>query len=519
VATNGRMASFADLFHKGGAAFAFNQALGQALNQVRAWDLFSRTLADPRRNIEHECGHPEAAPSALDYQALYDRDPIARRVVEFWPKETWQVAPQVYEVEEGDKLTAFEEARANLGRSLRGESWFRGGEGDPVDSALAEADAQAGIGHYAVILLGLEGDEDFALPAEPRPGRRLLYLRVLGEGLAAVSRVEEDWRSPRYGQPVEYDLTLAAPGAGGLGLAGEARKAHWTRVVHISEGDVYAAPRMRAVYNRLLDLKKLLGGSAEMYWKGAFPGLIVKTPSALTDVDIDAAATRDEMEQFQNGLQRILLLKHLEAQSVAPQVVDPTPQIERQLEAIAIALDAPKRKFIGSERGELSSAQDQRSHDRKIGQRQANVATPRVVLPFYDRLIWLGVLPEPKEGYYVWWPPLESRSDEEKAAVAKTLAEALEKYAAVSGELTFLDFLVRVLGWDEAEANAAVGAAAEERAKRAADEEKAAAKRAERAALAPGAARLPEAAGLDRGDVAGGGEVPQAAGRAAGGVA
>lgn len=469
-----------------------------------------RRFLDPRRDIDDECGYPRGrqAVSAETYQLLYEREPVAARVVQVLPQACWQVQPTVYETEDADTVTEFEEAWAALGESLYGgHNWYASEEGGPVWEALKRLDTLSGIGHYGVLLLGIDDGKDLRQPAalrEPRSGkgkaakkvkavedeaevedsregrkvspqsssregRKLLYLRAFPEYLAQITRFDSDPTSERYGQPEEYLLTFNDPreSAGGVGLVTGTFAVHWTRVIHVADNQessvVFGVPRMRPVLNRLLDLRKLYGGSAEMYWRGAFPGYSLEThPQLGGDTDVNPTELRDMMEQYMNGLQRYLALIGMSAKSLAPQVVDPKAQIEVQLDAICIQLDIPKRKFLGSERGELASSQDDGDWNDRLRERQHSHLTPCVVCPFINRLIALGVLPEPAEGYRVEWPDLNAQTAEERAQVALTETQAISTYVS-SGSQTLippLDWLTRVLDWTEEEAQAVLDRAA-----------------------------------------------------------
>jgi len=185
-----------------------------------------------------------------------------------------------------------------------------------------------------------------------------------------------------------------------------------------------------------------------MYWRGAFPGFALEThPQLGGDVSIDKTVLRDEMENYMNGLQRYMALMGMSAKSLAPQVVDPSPQINIQLDAICIRLGIPKRIFVGSERGELASSQDAGTWNGRLRYRQHNYITPRIIVPFCDRLIQMGVLPKPT-GYSVVWPDLDSLTDEEQANIASKRTEAMAKYVGgdVEALMTPMDYLTRILG-------------------------------------------------------------------------
>ena len=198
-----------------------------------------------------------------------------------------------------------------------------------------------------------------------------------------------------------------------------------------------------------------------MYWKGAFPGYSIETnPNLPGEIEIDLAQTKEEIEKLFNGLQRWMALQDVSAKSLAPQVVDPTPQIDTQLEAICVRLATPKRIFTGSERGELASSQDIRTWNGRVMGRQRGYLTPRLIVPLIDRLIYCKVLPQPVS-YDVEWPDLNSLTPEEQATIAVHRTEALAKYVmgGVEALVPPSDFLIRVLGFEPEDAEEIIEAA------------------------------------------------------------
>lgn len=476
--------------------FRFEELVGNAM--LSRAELVRRVL-DPRRNIEDECGHPrlEDIIDPWKLQQVYDRDPIGRRIVQLCPSECWQLTPTVYESEDSDTPTEFEEAWDNLSRQLSGSSYYQDEEGSPIWEILRRADVQSGVGSYGIILLGFDdglrldepvkgleelhsaplertkegssypngqasGMYGFSVNAARTKGRQLKYLRVFPESLCQIALTESNVSSPRYGQPVAYNLTLNDPKgqyvSAGMPIA--TVRVHWTRCIHVADNidssEVLGTPRMRPHWNTIVDLRKLYGGSAEMYWRGAFPGYSLEThPQLGGDVKYDKATMKDMMENWSNGLQRMLALAGWSMKSHAPQVADPTAQINVQLQRICILEGCPQRIFMGSERGELSSAQDSGEWgDRVVGRRKSYI-TPRLIVPFVDRLIDAGVLPKPS-GYSVDWPAPDTLTAAEKADVALKLAQVLATYAQSGADAFFppFDFLVTILKLDEEEAQA-----------------------------------------------------------------
>jgi len=125
-------------------------------------------LTDPRRDIDEECGYPPTQQlSGGKYRSYYDREPIARRVVELYPQECWALEPKILENEdESDSKTPFEEAWDKVSELLRGQSWFKGNTGNPIWEHLQRTDVLAGIGHYGILLLGLDDGKSLNEPID-----------------------------------------------------------------------------------------------------------------------------------------------------------------------------------------------------------------------------------------------------------------------------------------------------------------------------------------------------------------
>jgi hypothetical protein len=459
-----------------------------ALNEV----LFRRQLIqmynDPRRNIESECGYVQTETlDALTYKKQYERDPIAARVVDIYPKECWQVSPLVKEtqgIDEEDQ-TPFEIALEEVAASIAGTSLYVGQEeeGNALWEYLKRVDKLSGIGHYGVLLIGTDDNAkgDLSQPLElnpdgfPTANRKLLYLRALDESLAKIATLDTDPASPRYCQPTAYDLILTrpvmVPGQLAQSVSQQGTRVHWTRVLHVADNlessEIYGMPRMRPVFNRLYDLHKLYSGSAEMYWKGAFPGLSFEVQPSLVGKtkplsDPQKRAFKDMLENYWAGLDRALMSGNMQAKTLAPTVVDPSEQIDKQVEALCIYIGCPKRIFMGSERGELSSNQDTRAWYARCKDRQITYLTPRLIVPFIDRLIQIGIVPAPEE-YFVEWPDVSSVTELEQAQILLARTQSYAAYVGgnVESFIAPKDYLVREANFDEDTADEMLGNASE----------------------------------------------------------
>src|SRR5688500_3411613 len=63
---------------------------------------FFRALLDGPTDIDSECGYPSSI-TPDHYRKMYDREGIAKRVVNCEPDETWAMDPEIYEDDDPDK--------------------------------------------------------------------------------------------------------------------------------------------------------------------------------------------------------------------------------------------------------------------------------------------------------------------------------------------------------------------------------------------------------------------------------
>ena len=62
---------------------------------------------------------------------------------------------------------------------------------------------------------------------------------------------------------------------------------------------------MQRSYNRLLDARKILGGSGEMFWRGGFPGYSFEVNSGMDGAEVDTTSLRSEMEKLHDRAAKI----------------------------------------------------------------------------------------------------------------------------------------------------------------------------------------------------------------------
>jgi hypothetical protein len=187
------------------------------------------------------------------------------------------------------------------------------------------------------------------------------------------------------------------------------------------------------VFNNLKDLEKIVGGSAEMFWKGARPGMQADVKDGFTMGTPETAALEDQFDEFEHNLRRILQTKGVDLKALTSQVSDPKTHVDIQLMMISAVTNIPVRILVGSERGELSSGQDADEWNAYCTSRRKEFAEPYIVRPLVDLLISVGVLPESGnkdnlKKYTVQWEELFTQSEKDKVDVGKIRSEAIKNY-------------------------------------------------------------------------------------------
>ena len=366
------------------------------------------------RDLYQTMGYPRTL-TPEDYTSVYLRQDIAARIVDTFPDATWREPPEVL----GSVSGSFKALDKRL------QIW-RG---------LHRADRLAGLGKYGVIVLGLDGGEPMHTPAT-KTGYNLLYMQPHGERTADAVTWEDNPSSPRYGKPIMYRVTTGVNWTG-TGAGQKIMTVHHSRVIHFAEraleDESIGTPRLERIWNRLMDLDKLLGAGGEIYWQNAAQVMHMR---ADLDVDWDpdeAAALTAQVEEMQNGLRRSLRTRGVDISNIAPglQGADPSSVIDRQLDMIGGATGIPKRILIGSERGELSSQQDENNFTGRIEERREQYAGPSIAEAFINRGLRLGFLSGSFEG--LQWPENDTLGEAARADIATKNAQAISTYAMAPG--------------------------------------------------------------------------------------
>jgi hypothetical protein len=371
----------------------------------------------------------ERTPLAEDYYVKYLRNDIARTIVDKPAKASWKERPHIIDDEneggDDEDVTDFERAVSRLFDEHR------------LLHYLERADKATGIGEYGLLLLGLRDGEDVDLDEKAEPddydslldtedaseNDDLAYLATFTQASVTNINIERDPTKPRYGLPEKYQIQFES------GDTRTTKTVHHSRVIHIAENllenEVFGRPRLEPVLNRLEDLEKVLGGSAEMFWRGADRKLQMNYTGDGKPRDSDTLQTR--AEELTHGLRNVLPTSNVDINEIGGEDVDPSGIVKQELKHIAGAVGIPLRMLTGSERGELASTQDRATFYEGIAQRREQFCEPKILRPTLDKLIRYGILPKPEGGTYtVEWTPLFELNELERAELMSQKAKAIK---------------------------------------------------------------------------------------------
>lgn len=377
-------------------------------------------------------------PEFENYWARYKRTSIGRRLINIYPKSCWKKHPTISE-DDKPEMTAFETSLSDFVSEHN------------VFSILKRLDILSGIGTYGALLLGFSGEfQDQPLSK----GEQLLYMRPFTCDSAQIHEYDHDKTSRRYGLPKTYKIRMNSTANSGKKPEDIEKIVHYTRIIHVAEdpdeNEYEGTPRLEPVLNDLYGVDLVIGGSGEMFWRGAFPGLAFL---AREGYQLPSGTAKDQMEdditKYIHGLQRNLNLAGMDVHEIKAQLVGPSEHYETILTNILASKGIPKRIFMGSERGELASSQDREQWNDEVSDRQTNFCEPSILRPLIDRMIEVGVIDAPKDGrYIIEWPQLFQTDMKEQALTAKEVAQALTVYASGSAEnyMPFPTFATKYLG-------------------------------------------------------------------------
>lgn len=409
------------------APLTIDEAMRIAVSESISRQLISRAMGqtyEGKRDLARAFGYKDEI-TVTDYRLRYERGGIASSIVETIVKATWRGGVELVEDDDEGKTTPFEAAWDALATRLH------------VVAKLQAGDILSRIGSYAVLLIGAPGEVTEELPRGNGTPDSIAYLqpycgsggaersgaqRTFAEALAGIftadaiiDSIDSDPTSPRFGQPKGYRLRRTDV----VNTDFSAKVVHWSRVVHLAEDclddSVYGKPALRAVWNDLDNLDKVVGGGSEAFFQQANPPRLWsfdKDMKGLTEPQL--TSFREQIEKLEHQMIRDVRSQGVNAKNLNSNVANFANQVDSLISLIAGTIRLPKRILIGSEMGELASSQDRDNFRDQVNGRREQHAGPYVLRRFVDRLLDYNYLPKPKEYAPRWGSVLNLTEDEKR---------------------------------------------------------------------------------------------------------
>ncbi len=395
------------------------QALSELGNRM-TWAAMLGLQYGGDRDIYSALGYPTDI-SYTDYLAKFHRHDIAKAVIKRPADATWRGNINIYDPEQPEETKKEDDLWVIWNKLMRELS---------LKSKFVRLDKLSNIGRFALLFLGfsdVKKREDFANPVQKGAGLKLKYVTPFGEDVITISEYDTDVMSERYGLPKIYTIQIKRE------TTTTTLNVHYSRVIHVTgeilDDEIYGIPTLEAVYNRLLDLEKVVGGSAEMYWRGARPGYSGKVDSDFTIDETFKTKFQEQLQEYENGLRRFLINEGVELKELAQQISDPKAATDVLLEMVSAVTGIPKRILTGSERGELSSTQDRDNWFDYITSRREEFCEEQILNPLIRVLMQYGILPE-RNNFVVVWKDLYITNLKDTATVGELRARALSAYSS-----------------------------------------------------------------------------------------
>ena len=296
-----------------GMAMQTNSTLDVGMRQrMAAVQSGGYDFADTLHNVYLDYGYP-AHLTFFNFWNMYRRFGIATRAIELYPDQTWLDDPIVEGTDQFNTEMAALVADQGLWRRLKG------------------LDTRQRVGRYAGLFMRVRDSKAPNLPIEGKLGglAALVDIIPLYESQLEVIETEDNPRADNFGQPTMYQFK-----AGGVGSRNEKVAStfniHPDRIIIAAEGadngSIYGIPVLESIYNDLMDLRKVLGGGGEGFYKNAAQSIVFDLKDGASAKANEALLNKfnDNYDDFaQNRSRRAMWTPGMEANTLDSSLISP----------------------------------------------------------------------------------------------------------------------------------------------------------------------------------------------------
>lgn len=408
-----------------------------------------------RTKLWDEFGYPDQVGFEQYYRA-YERNAVAHAAVHKLLDSCWVDNPTIIDGDGSKESTQTTQWEQQVTKLLK-KHWPK----------IKDADRRNLIGRYSALLIQFKDGREWHLPVDRSLVGRLKEQAIVKlipawESQVQPGNFDTDTMSETYGQPVNYNFNEQPVGDDGTYGPVRGITVHPERIIILSEGSedenmLSGVPFLRAGYNKLLDLEKISGGSAEGFLKNASRQLGIAFDK---DTDIETLsnqakeagfkdlgdALNDKVGRMNRGTDAALVM-----QAGAPSVLsvtpaDPEPTWTVTANEFAASIQCPFTIQFGQQTGRLASNEDKIDWAKRCNGRRWGHQTTLVTV-IIERFWMVGAIEPPVSGEVTLaWSDLLAPSEKEKIANMQAMAEVAQKTQQAYGTAAIEPNEVRAVG-------------------------------------------------------------------------
>lgn len=408
-----------------------------------------------RTKLWDEFGYPNSLEFDRYYRA-YERNAVAYAAVHKLLESCWMDNPTIIDGEEAKEATKTTEWEKSVTKLMK-KHWAK----------IKDADRRNLVGRYSALLIQFRDGREWSQPVDRAVVGRLkdkaiVKLIPAWESQVKPGNFDTDTLSETYGQPVSYNFNEQPVGDDGTYGPVRGVTVHPERIIILCEGAeddnlLSGVPFLRAGYNKLLDLEKISGGSAEGFLKNASRQLGIAfdkdtNMEALKRTAIDAGfkdlgdALNEKVSKMNRGTDAALVMQAGTPSVLSVTPADPKPTWEVTANEFSASIQSPFTIQFGQQTGRLASDEDKTDWAKRCNGRRWGFQST-VVERFLERLWTVGVIDHPSSGEVTLaWSDLLAPSEKEKIANMQAMATVAKDTQAAFGTPAVSENEIRSVG-------------------------------------------------------------------------
>lgn len=410
--------------------------------------MFPGYFTGVKHNHYDDFGFPKEVTFELLY-SMYSRNSLAKAAVDKTTRKTWQDPPWLLEKpRDGSEGAVKKETR--LEKAIRQHFadirfWTK----------LMEADRRSLVGRFSAVILRIADGKPTSEPLEYVSGglEALVDVIPVWEGQLRVSQYDTDVSSMGYGEPLMFEYDEAATGSqisGATATTLRSRKltVHPSRVVIWSiDGTMDQDSALKAGYNDLLTIEKIVGAGGEGFWKNAKQAPVfemdkeadIQKMAKAMGIPVEKVADimNEQVADWQKGFDEVLMVQGMTAKSLKVELPDPESFFMNALQSFTASFDIPLKVLVGTQTGERASTEDASQWNQTCNFRRKNTVIPNI-LRVVKVLVSCGILKVNPE-WFVDWTDLTESTMLEKIDRAGKMAKVNKDF----GDIVFMPSEIR----------------------------------------------------------------------------